>query len=186
MAGKKWTADEDNVLRKYWKTKRKLTSIVDMLPGRTPQSMCERARRLGLGHRDNVIRGGGSWMLIEQCMKRNKKPMTALEIANKIGMTSGRVLELIRLYRENVYVYDWTEPALGGPTRIFALGRNKIDKPRPAKKSRREINREYMRRMRKDAHETYDKWQKAYRQRVKERRDGPVADVAANWLFNPC
>lgn len=182
MKKPRWTKEEDDLLRKWWPTTRKLVHIADLFPERNPESMMERARRLGLGNRVNVPRGGGSWLVIERALKAG--PMTALEIAEKTGLKPARVMEVIRIYRENVYVFGWTDPVVGGRSRIFALGRNQKDKPRPKKMTRQEINRAYMRRTRAERPELSTKWQQAHSQRKRDAK-GAKPDPAASWMFNP-
>lgn len=183
MSGMRWTEEEDELLRKWWPTNKKLAALVDIFPDRTPDSMAARAERLGLGNRKNVPRGGGSWLRIKAELE--KGPKTALEISKKIHMKRDKILEILRNHRLETYVYDWTEPGNGGRSRIFALGHRKADKPKPPTLSRAKINTSYRQRLKTEHPEKYDMTLARNALRKREARRETKPDLAASWLFNP-
>jgi len=186
MSGKKWTEDEDALLRKYWQTPKKLVHLMDLFPGRTPDSMQDRALRLKLGRRKHVPRGGGSWKLIAKQLMTG--PKTAVQIAEQIGMKRDKVLEILRKYKAKqraVYVFAWTEVGRGGRSRIFALG-NAMDAPRPKTMPRPQVQKNYIKRLKTERPDAYDVRMAKDKERKRREHRKPSADVASSWMFNPC
>ena len=51
MIHNKWTEDELNILKKYYKKEK--TSIINRLPGRSKKQICAKAKKLGLSKKQN-------------------------------------------------------------------------------------------------------------------------------------
>lgn len=165
-AAARWTEQEDEILRKMWKSKGSLKSKLGMLPGRTWRALLERGRKLGL-----TRRGGKNHSTcysrvrndIEDAL-RKFGPMTARELSEIVKADQKYVGMLLRAgVGDKYHVTEWTRPRLSGSgshAPRFAIGKGS-NAPKPAIKSAAQCKKDWVR-----------------RQQVKAGRFNPFASLA--------
>lgn len=162
----RWTEEEDEILRRMWKSKGSLKSKVGILPGRTWRSLLERGRKLGLTRRGGKNHSTGYSRIrndIEDAI-RKFGPMTARELSEIVEADQKYIGMLMRAgVGEKYYVTEWTRPRQSGSgshAPRFAIGK-RPNAPKPAIKSDAQCKRDWVR-----------------RQQVKAGRFNPFATLA--------
>ena len=182
---RRWTPEEDALLRKVWHNGVKLAALIELFPGRCPEGLYDRGTlRLKLGKRraKQDYDAFYNWKTISAQLKR--KPMTAKQIAEATGISHNQVLDLLkRRHGRLVYVFDWTtQYARGGAAKIWALG-DEPDAPAPAKIGRKASVKRYVQRLAKEEPEKLERWKKAQQIRDREKAGTLVKrDIAAAWF----
>lgn len=131
----KWTPEEDEILKKFWKTNEPYSVAQILLPGRTEAAIRNHAHGIGCVHRKP-----GPKPEIERNLKRHLKndgPLSTFELGNMMLCDRRQVDTYIRRLRakKRVYVAGYIETRGGKLSRRWALG-NQPDMPYPTKKER--------------------------------------------------
>jgi len=141
---RKWSAEEDKILRDHWHNGEPIRMWIDRLPGRNEAAAIQRAPKLKLGPRGSGCKAGNSptWRMICQVLKSGEA-LSALEISKRIGISRQHVYEELRNHHPaEVHIGDYGARVndAGYPPKLWELGPGK-DEKRPKPLTQTEINR---------------------------------------------
>ncbi|WP_042886335.1 hypothetical protein [Cupriavidus necator] len=147
-----WTPEEDALLRKHWGNKESTKRLATRFPGRSAAAVLKHGYvALGLGPR-NCGRESFSpvWEGVKGLLVGGKM-MTSKELAKALKVTPHAVQECMRdRHGKEVHVGGYIKVAAHSPrVNRWKLGPGP-DAPQPPRKTKKEVNREYSRRMSKD------------------------------------
>ncbi|WP_042886386.1 hypothetical protein [Cupriavidus necator] len=149
---KAWTEADDALLRQHWQTDAPVKDIAREFPGRSPAAVQKHAIDIGLPARGNVRRPKyyPVWEGIKLELAKGRM-LSADELARRLKVTPRAVLKNLTLrHGTAVRVAGYGPVVTRAPApRLWRLGSGP-DAPPPTRKSKREVNRDYNRRMRKD------------------------------------
>lgn len=188
MNSQEWTNEEKAIVAEWWPTTSPIRLWQHLIPGRSRDAIIGQARRLGLGKRpvNRKPTYTQSWICIEQLLS-DGKPRSVPEIGKKTGFNVSVVRKQLQdRIRVQVYVSEWRWE-VNKYVALFALGANKPNVRRPKPKTHAENQRKCYERRKKFRPEAHEEHLRKRRLRDAAKRPAPpTADIAANWLFNPC
>ncbi|MDW3682981.1 hypothetical protein RA280_14735 [Cupriavidus sp. CV2] len=177
-----WSPEEEALLRKHWGNGEPTKAIAILFPTRSAAAVLKHGYDMGLGPRE-CRRPSFSpvWEGIKHALAGSKK-MTSSELAALLKVTPHAVQKQMKLRHGNEVRVGGFDVRAHAPHVIrWALGAGP-DVPAPKRKSRKEVNRAFSRRMRKDPEYCARQNQRA-RLRYAERRGKLIRrDPAAAWL----
>ncbi|WP_213761794.1 hypothetical protein [Caballeronia sp. dw_19] len=183
-----WSDEEKALVADVWARPEGLKKSVHLFNGRTIDGIKHMAHKLGLPPRSTgpANRGGPNEALVLQLLEL--RPMDITELAVKIGVSERaarfRVNDLHAAGRIHITRWERFSPH-GAPSRMWALGPGE-DAPRPKPIPRTTLQREWLKRMRREDPDKYERL--LARKRLAERvRTGTIVrrDPAAAALFGP-
>lgn len=138
MKWDKWTEQEDEILRKFWKTNEPFSDAMRLLPGRTEAAIRMRGQWIGAAQR----KPGPKPQVMTSVIKllKTKGPLSSFEMGEMLLCDRRLVDQYLRKLRlkKRIYVASYIETRGGKLSRRFAMG-NQPDMPYPPKSQREGI-----------------------------------------------
>ena len=146
----KWSPEEDAILLEIWKLSMPLKVTVARLPGRSARGLGARAKALELPAR-RLVKGTSDTRpaFVALWAALRKKRGTCVELAARVHVSRQTAGFFITHFRAQMHIAGWQRQENGPPAPIFAAGAGK-DKPRPARKPRADVCRDYWARLKRD------------------------------------
>lgn len=134
----KWTEQENEILAKFWKSKRPADEIVGLLPGRSLFAIKHHAQKIGVANRKP-----GPVAHIEKsivALMKEHGPLCTLEMGSMLLCDRRQVDFYIRRMRDKrkVHVGGYIETRSGHLSKRWALG-NQPDAPYPTASEREAV-----------------------------------------------
>lgn len=184
MGAKKWTQAEIDLLRDLWKTDIRILEMAEMFPGRTAEGIYRQGKTLNLGARrvPQQIDKTLNWIRIAAQLESGPKTPRQIAIATSIDIAQVHVL-LKRRRGRLCRISGYLKPKLKPPQQLWELGTG-ADAPRPPKKDRAQICREYTARLKESDPGRLEDWRtrKTAKEKTKPGGEWIKRDPAASWF----
>lgn len=141
---KKWTDEENAIIREIWASSRPVKEGFHRLPNRGERAILYHAQALGISGNRCIEKHARSMVLtlVHRAMKEGAS-MSSPEIAKRYSCSVKHAGELLAASRERkeIHISEWIRNRVAGPyVAVYAWG-NKPDAVRPASKTSKEYNR---------------------------------------------
>lgn len=188
MTGRHWTEEEKTIIRQWWPTTNPIRTWMHLIPGKSRPSILGMGKRMGLGIRPMLRKptNAQSWLCILQLLADGRL-RSVNEIAERTGFSDKVIRKQLRDHiGQEVYVAEWRFE-INRHTALFAVGSNRRNAPKPKAKTKAQIQRNYMVRVKNFEPAKHEARLSRERARKHARKEMPRAtDPAASWMFNPC
>lgn len=179
-----WTEDEDKILKAEWNSGKFIRDWMYLLPNRSLEAISQRGKRT-LGARRRP-RPSEIWKDVKAVLMDGQRRSVEQLIA-ETGWSDRGIRDQIRNHiGEEIYISQWLSRAETGtqPTALFSLGNKKnAKKPKPV--PMKICQRNYIKRVKDNKPEVFDKKLAKDRLRKAEKRGLLIRpDPAAAWMFN--
>jgi hypothetical protein len=147
---KAWPPKEEALLKSLWGNGQSAKRIAARFPGRSAASVIKHGYDMGLGPRDCGREGFSPVWVGAKLVLKGGKLLTAREIATALNVTPHAVQQCMReRHGTEVHIGGYANVAHASQVNRWKLGPGP-DAPLPARKTKKEVNRDYWRRMSKD------------------------------------
>jgi hypothetical protein len=141
---KKWSEQEDQIIRDTWASNKLMKECLAQLPDRTERAVMVRVQALKLGPRPHMNRRSKSIILaiVLREMERGYV-MSSRDVSNRYNCTIKHAADLLAEARaaKKVHIHAWRRTRPGGCyIAVYGFG-NVEDAMRPGSKSKQEYNR---------------------------------------------
>lgn len=126
----KWTPEEDEIVRRFWKGNARVEDALKLLPGRTPFAITHRAHCLGCPARKPGPKPQMEKNVIQ--LIKTRGPISAAEMARMLLCKPQQVDLYVRRLKKakKIHVADWLVRTEQNMARMWSFG-NRPDVPRP-------------------------------------------------------